>query len=202
MPNVPGWTLFQTGVAIFYTLVAFANVWYLHQTLRDKEKLLRINGASVVVMALQAYAFLECMIAVGSDLWYVTALGILGSMAVLSYSLWYTLKTRGTSRKLMVWQFVKFTLYCWAVLALLDSSNILMHISLLLIAIAAVAVGFRLGHKSVRVYGLVLSLVDVVSLVLFNIDYGNSLQLAGGIVLCGILCFVISFIYSRLSKVF
>ena len=202
MPNVPGWTIYQTGDAIFYTLLAFANVWYLHRTLRDKEKLLRINGASVVVMVLQAYAFLECMTAVGSDLWYVTALGILGSMAVLSYSLWYTLKTRGTSRKLMVWQFVKFTLYCWAVLAILNSSNILMHISLLLIAIAAVVVGFGLGHKAVRVYGLVLSLVDVVSLVLFNIDYGNSLQLAGGIVLCGILCFVISFLYSRLSKVF
>ena len=93
-------------------------------------------------------------------------------------------------------------MYFWAVLAILDSPNILIHISLLLVAIFAVAVGFRLGHKAVRVYGLALSLLDVVSLVLFNIDYGNSLQLAGGIVLCGALCFVISFIYSRLSKVF
>ena len=188
--------------AIFYTLLAFVNVWYLHKTLRDKEKLLRLNGSALVVMALQVYVFFQCMAAVDSDLWYVTALGIMGSMAVLSYSLWYTFKTKGTGRRLMVWQFVKFTLYCWTVLVILDSPNILTHISLLLIAIGAVVVGFMLGHKAVRVYGLALSLVDVVSLVLFNIDYGNSLQLAGGIVLCGILCFVISFIYSRLSKVF
>ena len=195
-------TFYEITDAVFYIGLAAVNVWYLHRTMRDEEKLLRITGSAMVVMALQGYVFFGCMEAVGSDLWFVTALGILGSMLVLSYSLWYTVKTRGSSHKLMVWQFVKFTLYCWAVLAILDSPNILTHISLLLVAILAVLVGFRLGHKAVRVYGLVLSLVDVVSLVLFNIDYGNSLQFAGGIVLCGVLCFVISFLYSRLSKVF
>jgi len=121
-------------------------------------------------------------------------------MLILSHSLWYTYKIRGKNRGLMVWQFVKFSLYCALVLVMLDSPSILVNISLLLIAILAIGVGFRLGHKSVRVYGLVLSLLDVVSLVLFNIDYSDSLQLAGGIILCGGLCFVISFIYSRISK--
>jgi xanthine/uracil permease len=121
-------------------------------------------------------------------------------MLILSHSLWYTFKIRGSNRNLMVWQFVKFSLYCWLVLSLLDSPGILVNIALLVIAIGAIGVGFRLGHKSVRVYGLVLSLLDVVSLVLLNIDYSNSLQLAGGIILCGGLCFVISFIYSKISK--
>ena len=194
--------IYEISDAVFYTILAAMNVWYLHRTLADQEKLLKINLPSLVVMGLQVYVLTECMTSIGSNLWYVSALGIMGSMMILSYSLWYTFKTKGVSRKLMVWQFVKFTLYFWAVLAILDSPNILIHISLLLVAILAVAVGFKLGHKAVRVYGLALSLLDVVSLVLFNIDYGNSLQLAGGIVLCGALCFVISFIYSRLSKVF
>ena len=196
------WMVRQISDGVFFAILADANVWYLHRTMADREKLLRITVPSVVVMALQGYALLGCMSAVDSELWYISGLGILSSMLVLSYSLWYTFKTRGSSRNLMLWQFIKFTLYCWAVLALLDSPGILMHISLLLVAILAVALGFRLGHKSVRIYGLVLSLVDVVGLVLFNIDYDNSLQFAGGIVLCGVLCFVISFIYSRLSKVF
>ena len=193
---------YEISDAVFYTILAAVNVWYLHRTMRDKEKLLRITGPSVAVMALQGYVFFQCMTAVDSERWLVSALGVVGSMLVLSYSLWYSFRTRGANHRLMVWQFIKFTMYCWGVLALLNSSNILMHISPLLIAIVAVVLGFKLGHKAVRVYGLVLSLVDVVSLVLFNIDYGNSLQLAGGIVLCGVLCFVISFIYSRLSKVF
>lgn len=196
------WMARQISDGIFFALLAAANVWYLHRTLADREKLLRITAPGVVVMVLQVYVLLGCMTAVDSDIWFVTGLGILGSMLILSYSLWYTFKIRGSNRNLMIWQFVKFTLYCWIVLVLLDSPGILLHISLLLVAILAVALGFRLGHKEVRIYGLVLSLVDVVSLVLFNIDYGNSLQLAGGIVLCGVLCFVISFIYSRLSKVF
>lgn len=196
------WAFYEISDAVFYAILAAANVWYLRRTMEDKEKILRITGPSVVVMALQGYVFVECMTAVDSDIWFVSGLGIIGSMLILSFSLWYSFKTKGSSRNLMVWQFIKFTLYCWGVLALLNSPNILMHISLLVIAIGAVVLGFKLGHKAVRVYGLVLSLVDVVSLVRFNIDYGNSLQLAGGIVLCGVLCFVISFLYSRLSKVF
>lgn len=202
LTGVAWWMGRQISDGILFTVLAAANVWYLHRTLADREKILRITGPGVAVMALQGYVFLECMSAVDSEVWFVSGLGILSSMLILSYSLWYTFKIRGSSRNLMIWQFVKFTLYCWTVLSLLDSPGILLHISLLLVAILAVALGFRLGHKAVRIYGLVLSLMDVVSLVLFNIDYGNSLQLAGGIILCGVLCFVISFIYSRLSKVF
>lgn len=196
------WQGYQISDGIFYTILAVVNVAYLHRLLKDREKILRFTGPSAVVMVLQGYVFLECMTAVDSRIWYVTGLGILSSLLILSYSLWYTFKIKGSNRNLMIWQFIKFTLYCWAVLAILESPSILVHISLLLVAILAVVLGFRLGHKAVRIYGLVLSLVDVVSLVLFNIDYGNSLQLAGGIVLCGVLCFVISFLYSRLSKVF
>lgn len=194
--------VYQIIDGIFFAVLTPMNTAFLHKTLKDPEKHLRINGKSLVVMALQLYVLVGCFQAVDSDLWYVTGLGIASSLMIVSYSLWYSFKTKGTGSKLMVWQCVKFTLYCWIILALLDSPNIFIHISLLLVAILAVVLGFKLGHKAVRVYGLVLSLLDVVSLVLFNIDYGNSLQLAGGIVLCGALCFVISFIYSRLSKVF
>ena len=196
------WEVYQIGDGILYAILAVTNVGYLHHLLKDREKILRITWPGAVIMVLQAYVFLQCMNAVDSRIWYVTGIGILSSLLILSYSLWYTFKIRGSNRNLMIWQFIKFTLYCWAVLAILESSSILVHISLLLVAILAVVLGFKLGHKAVRIYGLVLSLVDVVSLVLFNIDYGDSLQLAGGIVLCGALCFVISFLYSRLSKVF
>lgn len=196
------WELYRIRDGIFYGVMAAVNVWYLHRIMEDKEKILRITGPAVAVMLLQGYVFVMCMDAVDSRVGFVSGLGIAGSLGILSYSLWYTFKIKGSNRNLMIWQFVKFTLYCWAILAILESPGILIHISLLLVAIAAVVLGFKLGHKAVRVYGLVLSLVDVVSLVLFNIDYGNSLQLAGGIVLCGVLCFVISFLYSRLSRAF
>lgn len=185
---------------IFYFLLTVCNTAYLHSALTDKAKVLRLTKKGIAVMVLQGILFLNCMSMVDSSIWYVSLMGVASSMLVVSYSLHYSYKTKGSDHRLMVWQFIKFSLYCWVVLAMLDSPNILMNISLLLIAILAIVLGFRLGHKSVRVYGLVLSLIDVVCLVLFNIDFSDSLQLAGGIVLCGALCFVISFIYSKISK--
>lgn len=184
----------------FCMLLALVNTAYLHICTRDPEQILKKTYHGIAVKLLQGYLFLRCLDAVDSGLWYVALLGVLSSMLTISHSLWYTCKLKGQHRKLVVWQFVKFTLYCWVVLLMLNCPSVLMHISLLLIAIFAIVLGFRLGHKSVRVYGLVLSLLDVVSLVLFNIDFRDSLQLAGGIILCGGLCFVISFIYSRISK--
>ena len=195
--NLDAW---ETVNGLSYALMTLANTGYLHLATRDKTQIMKLTGRGVVLLVLQAYLLLGNLSGVSSNLWFVSLLGVAASMLILSHSLWYTFKIRGSNRNLMVWQFVKFSLYCWVVLSLLDSPGILVNIALLVIAIGAIGVGFRLGHKSVRVYGLVLSLLDVVSLVLFNIDYSNSLQLAGGIILCGGLCFVISFIYSRISK--
>jgi xanthine/uracil permease len=85
-------------------------------------------------------------------------------------------------------------------MAALDCASILLNITMLAIAIFAILIGFKMKQKPVRLFGLTLSLVDVASLVLFNIDYSNSIQFAGGIILCGVLCFAISFIYSKISK--
>lgn len=190
----------EVGDGLFYTVYALVNTAYLHLALADRAQVMRITKKGIALMVIQGFVLINCLVAVDSRYWYVALLGVAASLLILSHSLWYSYKTSGSDRKLMVWQFVKFSLYCALVLTILDSPSILLNISLLLIAIGAVILGFRLGHKAVRVYGLVLSLVDVVCLVLFNIDFSDSLQLAGGIVLCGALCFVISFIYSRISK--
>ena len=192
--------LWESANAAFYFVLTLANTAYLHWLTKDREKIMRISPAAVVILAFQLYLFIRTMDLVNSRVWYVAVLGVAGSLIPTAHSLWYTYKSKGVSHKLTVWQFVKFSLYIWVVLSQLDCPSILVNISLLILAIGAIVAGFRLGHKSVRVYGLVLSLVDVVSLVLFNIDYSDSLQLAGGIILCGALCFVISFIYSRISK--
>lgn len=192
--------LIELSNCVYCTVLAVVNTAYLHLCLRDQQKILRIDLRSVAVMIPQVLLILSCLGYVDSSRWYVCLMGVAASLLTVTYSLYYSLKTRGADKRLMIWQFVKFTLYCCYVLWALESPDILLNISLLVIAIAAIILGFRLGHKSVRIYGLVLSLVDVVGLVLFNIDFSDSLQLAGGIVLCGALCFVISFIYSRISR--
>lgn len=186
--------------SVFVFLLTLLNTSYLHYTIADRQKIMRFTLRGVFAMIVQGILLIGSLSAVENEVWFVSVLGVIGSLLIVSYSLLYTLHNKALGRNILIWQFIKFSLYCWLVLSLLGSPGILVNITLLLVAIAAVVVGFRLEQKTVRIYGLVLSLLDVVSLVLFNVDYSDSLKLAGGIVLCGILCFVISFIYSKISK--
>ena len=186
--------------SVFSFLLTLFNTAYLHYTIADRQRIMRFTTKGIFAMVVQGILLISCLSAVESDPWFVPVLGVIGSLLIVSYSLLYTLRNKKSGQNILIWQFIKFSLYCGLVLSLLGSPGILVNITLLLVAIAAVVVGFRLEQKTVRIYGLVLSLLDVVCLVLFNVDYSDSLKLAGGIVLCGILCFVISFIYSRLSK--
>ncbi|MBP5178801.1 MAG: hypothetical protein J6066_04445, partial [Lachnospiraceae bacterium] len=60
--------------------------------------------------------------------------------------------------------------------------------------------GFIYKLKGLRIYGLVLSLVCVVKLVMIDISYENTIGHALSFFLSGVLCFVISAIYSYVEK--
>jgi uncharacterized membrane protein len=49
-------------------------------------------------------------------------------------------------------------------------------------------------------YGLVITNISIVKLILIDITYNGSLGKAIGFFICGILCFAISFIYSMIDK--
>lgn len=194
------WTYIQICNAVFFAALAVIHLVYSNATLTDKEFFSKLTPVRIFLLLLQAYIFINCMSLIDSTMWPAVLLSIMTSLMIISYSLWHTYKTRGDNRKLLLWQFIKFSLYCWQVLAVLGSPGVLVNISLLVIAIVAIFIGFRLEAKIVRVYGLALSLLDVVSLVLLNVDHSNPIHLSAGIVLCGALCFAISFFYSRFPK--
>ena len=62
--------------------------------------------------------------------------------------------------------------------------------------------GFGIRVKSLRIYGLVLSMVSVFKLLLIDIAYGGLLQLAAVFFVSGLLCFAISMIYNMIDKKF
>ena len=66
-------------------------------------------------------------------------------------------------------------------------------------AIVCIALGFRHQQKYLRIYALILSLVSAGKLVLIDISYDSSLMRAASFMICGALCFVISYIYHRLE---
>jgi hypothetical protein len=95
---------------------------------------------------------------------------------------------------------VKYTLLMVTILVSLDAPNIVISISCLVLAILSILVGFKLMFKSLRVYGLALSILSVVKLILIDINYNKLVARAAGFFICGILCFAISLVYSELDK--
>ena len=67
-------------------------------------------------------------------------------------------------------------------------------------SITCILIGFGLQVKQLRIYGLTLSMLAIAKLLLFDISYKDSIAKIVSFFLCGLLCFLINFIYSIVTK--
>lgn len=93
----------------------------------------------------------------------------------------------------------KYTLLMLCILGSYEVTGYLISICLLLFAILSIVVGFYKDTITFRLYGLILSMVSVIKLILFDIRYDSTLENALSFFVCGVLCFVISFLYNRID---
>lgn len=70
----------------------------------------------------------------------------------------------------------------------------------ILLSTIFVVIGFRYLHKSLRLYGLALSMICVLKLLFFDLTFDNAFYRPISFLIAGILLFLISFIYFRLEK--
>ena len=94
----------------------------------------------------------------------------------------------------------KYSILLLVILNSFDASSQVLSIVLLLVAAASIAVGFKINNKSLRLYGLVVSIISVAKLILVDITYDNSLMRACSFLICGLICFAISIVYNRMEK--
>ena len=78
--------------------------------------------------------------------------------------------------------------------------NTVVSIMLFILAIICIVIGLRLKQKPLRIYALVLSLISVLKLLIFDISFDDKLARALSLLVCGVLCFSISFIYNKIEK--
>ena len=94
----------------------------------------------------------------------------------------------------------KFNLLLYVILNSLNAENQIISIFFLLFAIASIILGFILKQKSFRIYGLVLSMISVIKLIMIDISYNSTIEHALSFLISGVLCFVISAIYNQIDK--
>ncbi len=95
---------------------------------------------------------------------------------------------------------LKLTILLWTTLSSFDAANMIVSVSCFVLAIIGIMIGFGMEFKSLRIYGLVLSIFSVVKLIMVDMSYDNLLGRAAGFFVCGVLCFVISLIYNTIDK--
>ncbi len=78
--------------------------------------------------------------------------------------------------------------------------KVLLSVGLLVLAVLLILFGFWKSRKPVRIYGLILVLVSICKLILLDISYGKLELRAFSFLICGVICFAISFLYNRMDK--
>lgn len=132
---------------------------------------------------------------------YVVMIGLTAALCTVGMK--EMLKDNAKSAFVGAYVGMKLTAYIYAVL---ESSPLdygfVISVVLILLALLCILTGFLWRVKSLRVYGLVLTMISVVKLVLIDIQYENTMRSVGALLVCGVLCFGINFLYNVLSKKF
>lgn len=101
---------------------------------------------------------------------------------------------------LSVYTCLKLSAFALVVLLRLHSVSYVISLVGIVLAIAFICVGFYSRLKGFRLYGLFLCLICVAKLLLFDVNYTSSLMRPVGYLTAGLLCYLISWIYSKLEK--
>lgn len=117
---------------------------------------------------------------------------------------WYMIKNHPVAGT--VHAAVKFLLLLLHTLVVYEAADYLLSVILMLYAVLVLAIGFAFEKKykesftKLRIPALVLTLLCILKLLILDFSYDSTLLRALSYLFAGILCFVISFIYTKLDK--
>ncbi|MBR1454177.1 MAG: DUF2339 domain-containing protein [Lachnospiraceae bacterium] len=97
-------------------------------------------------------------------------------------------------------KFTWLTVFPITVIGNLMEMQMVFSIVCMLISVICIIFGFKYSIKSVRVYGLILTITSVVKMVIVDVWDQNSLLRVGALIIGGIICFGISAIYNKFEK--
>ncbi|MCR5214258.1 MAG: DUF2339 domain-containing protein [Eubacterium sp.] len=123
---------------------------------------------------------------------------VMGAIGLFSINSYWILKEKRPG--LSIYMGIKFTILTLVILASYDAANYVLSIAAFVLAIVFILMGFMIDIKNLRIYGLVVSMICVVKLVMIDITYDNTLGHAISFFISGILCFAISAVYNIAEK--
>jgi hypothetical protein len=95
---------------------------------------------------------------------------------------------------------LKFLILLCVILASFDAPNYVVSIGCFILAIISIVCGFKWNYKFLRIFGLIISMISTLKLIMVDITYDNTIGHAASFFIAGILCFAISMIYNYIDK--
>jgi uncharacterized membrane protein len=95
---------------------------------------------------------------------------------------------------------LKFTVLMICILFSFETPGYLISICCFVFSIISILGGFIWKYKALRYYGLALSFISIIKLMVVDIEYRSTITRALCFLISGILCFAISMIYNIVNK--
>ncbi len=96
----------------------------------------------------------------------------------------------------------KLTVFLQVAIYSYQIESYVVTLACLFMALAFITFGFVRNYKPIRLYGLLLSLYSIFKLVLVDVTYNSTLSKSLTIMGCGVMAFLISFVYNKISRKF
>ena len=140
-----------------------------------------------------------------SNIWYqqlISLIGVLIIVLIQSYSL---ILNKNIKNEILtgVWIGIKYLILSWTIISsffYLDINSVMYSIIGLVVAIACISFGFKFKVKSLRFYGLVLTIIMVIKFIIVDLSQENSIIRVFALIFGGLICFGISLIYNKLNN--
>ena len=161
-----------------------------------KENELSVRITSYVINAILMLEATILMFSVDDDIMHVMV--VLMAILLFIINSYNLLKERETYKSIYVG--IKFTILLICILASFGAPNYVLSIAVFALSVGFIMLGFKLQIKSLRIYGLVTTMIFAIKLIMFDIAYDNILGNALSFFLSGLMCFGISALYSVAEK--
>lgn len=122
------------------------------------------------------------------------------ALACLNVKSLYAKYGEENEKILSIYVCAKFTLLILCILCRADAISFVISLVGIVAAIVFIVVGFYKRLKGCRLYGLVLCLVCIAKLLFFDVEYDSSVMRPIGYLTAGLLCYLISWIYTKLEN--
>ena len=81
-----------------------------------------------------------------------------------------------------------------------EIKGFIVSITMFVCAVLCIIVGLKFSQKYLRIYALILAMISTIKMTLFDRSLKSMIGTAISFFFCAILCFTISWIYSRIEK--